>query len=263
MTEQEYNEIPAIRSSYLKNSYGQSMAYAKFKKDEPQKSQNVSTKIDALNFGIAFHALVLEPDRTDEVIKRMPEFGRKKDDLTAKAEWLKDNHKPECVVMREQEYSQALAMAVAVREHAGASKLLDGCAFESLCTGELSSVDCKARFDAFNGNEDYIIDLKSASDPSPIEFMKSANNFGYDISAGLSCKLYQLAYGKMPRFLFIVVGKNKPHEVVIYEATMEFLDNGTEIVNGELERWSHCLALETWPGYDDEIFALELPGWVR
>ena len=110
---------------------------------------------------------------------------------------------------------------------------------------------------------DCVVDIKTTANASPGEFRRSVYNFSYHLQA----QHYMVA-AERGRFIFIVVERDAPHCVAIYELDDDALKLGYEDREFLLGQWALCEAeeaaggLDAWPGFAIEIQELSLPGWA-
>jgi exodeoxyribonuclease VIII len=108
-----------------------------------------------------------------------------------------------------------------------------------------------------------IVDLKTAQDASESEFARACVNHWYHVQTAWYLDGYLATTGEMPKgFVFIVVENTAPHQVAVYYAPPEMIALGRRIYEPVLERYEQCRQDNTWPGYGDEIRALNLPAWA-
>lgn len=124
----------------------------------------------------------------------------------------------------------------------------------------------RARFDwltpQVEGRRRFIVDLKTARSAEPDAFGKSAADFGYAISAAQyvdgsrACGL-----ADDPAFLLVVVEKEPPYVVSVFQVDDDLLDLGRALMRSALRTYAECTATDTWPGYLRDVAPLELPGY--
>jgi hypothetical protein len=220
--------------------------------------------------GSATHSAILEPDLFVKEWGRLPEGdGRSKIVKEAKAELIVQfgaDH-----VLKPDVYDNILAMRDSVLGNALALDLLDGADTETSHywaegTGAID-VKCKARIDALPREDslwsDCVVDIKTTANAHPDEFRRTVFNFSYHLQA----QHYMVA-AERGRFIFIVVERDAPHCVAIYELDDDALKLGYEDREFLLGQWALCEAEEAaggpdaWPGFPVEIQELSLPGWA-
>lgn len=111
----------------------------------------------------------------------------------------------------------------------------------------------------------YLVDLKTAAGAiHPSEFERTAWNRHY----GLQVAWYRQILGLNDTVavpLWVVVSKDAPHQVYVYQASPELLERGTEDMYRALELYARCEADGVWPGLadDQQIHTIDVPRWAR
>ena len=263
----DYHAAPGASASRLKE-LKRSAAHMKYAMDNPQEPTQ------AMIIGSATHSAILEPDLFVKEWGRIPEGdGRSKAVKEAKAELITQFGVGQ--VLKPDVYDNILAMRDSVLDNALASDLLDGADTEvSHYWGERYihgtkplEVDCKARIDALPAESSMwnhcVVDIKTTANGSPEEFRRSCFNFSYHLQAQ-----HYLSATERTRFIFIVVERDAPHCVAVYELDDDALRLGREDREFLLGQWALCEAEEAaggpdaWPGFPVEVQELSLPGWA-
>ena len=166
------------------------------------------------------------------------------------------------------DYARAVALANAVKADPIAGALFaEGDAEVSLFwPDDETGVVRRARFDwltpSTSGRRRFIVDLKTARSAEPDAFGKSAADFGYAISAAnyvdgaRACGL-----ADDPAFLLVVVEKEPPYVVSIFQVDDDLLQIGRSLMRTALRTYKHCTDTDQWPGYLSDVAPLELPGY--
>ena len=176
----------------------------------------------ALTLGRAVHAYVLEGPAVFESRfafggpinpKTNRRFGS---DTKAYHKWAAEQGKP-CLSFEERD--QVVRMATAVRQNPDAVKWLDG-EHEVTFRTKLDGMPVQCRCDTINEGEKWISDLKTTE--SLAKFRRSFIGLGYHRQRAI----YRLVVSKVLdipvasiRFPFVVVEKNPPYAVGIFELT--------------------------------------------
>jgi len=257
----EYRKKPGISASDLKKMV-KSMATWKYEKDHPEDSDS-----EALQFGRAYHKLMLEPDDFDKEFIVSPKFDRRtKEGKEAYAKFLEQAEGKE--VINEETYQKLLEMQIALYNTPFVKLLIKGEHEKSFFwTDAESGVECKCRPDSFGKiKEQYVcVDLKTTSNAETDAFMRDSMKFGYDIQASHYCEGLQNKYGQPFKFIFIAQEKKAPYLVNVLEADEYFIKSGAEVRKMLLEKYKECLEKDVWPGYMDEksgINSLSVPKWI-
>ena len=113
-------------------------------------------------------------------------------------------------------------------------------------------------------------DLKfmAGSHCSPAGFSKAIANFGYHQSAAFYDAGIEAIYGESPNYwLFIVVEKDEPHSVSIYQLPKPDLERGKAQNRVAIRTFAECLnrgvEARHWPAFTAEPEVIGLPGWAR
>lgn len=111
-----------------------------------------------------------------------------------------------------------------------------------------------------------VTDLKmmAATNCSPRGFSKAIDNFGYHISAAHYGEGIKQIYGKYPtHWLHIVVEKDEPHTVSLYELPAEDIERGRLLMRQAINVFAECRKRNDWPGYADKPMQVGLPIYAR
>ena len=266
----DYHAMPGASASRLKQLQ-RSAAHMKYAMDNPQEPTQ------AMIIGTATHSAILEPVLFAKEWGRLPEGdGRSTAVKEAKAELIIEfgaDH-----ILKPDAYDNILAMRDSVLGNALPADLLDGADTEvshywAEGTGTINEyrqldVKCKARIDALPREDSQwgncVVDIKTTANAHPDEFQRSVFNFSYHIQAQ-----HYMTAAERERFIFIVVERDAPHCVAIYELDDDALKLGYQDREFLLGQWALCEAEEAaggpdaWPGFPcEEIQELSLPGWA-
>lgn len=213
------------------------------------KAKEEAKDTPALLFGEAFHMAILEPDRyavTYQITDKKTQKG---------------NQLPREIADKIQ------AMKAHLMAHETAWELLSGDIETELSAFWMDPVYddvlCKARLDVLNKTNQTIVDLKTCIDARPVAITRDAHKYGWH------CQAFWYTYGlqilsKAPHdFYFVAIEKEPPWAVSVYKASPEFIQEGGVQCQKALEIYTDCKKKEEWPGYDEEIKNLKLPGWVE
>lgn len=203
------------------------------------KQQQEEKNQSAFNFGTAAHLALLEPHllNTISVFSGLRKAGK------AYEQFVLDN--PGQLILSESEKMRLDAMVVAFHNHEK-SNILNNCDFEYTMCGELRGTKLKARADAINIEDGYIVDVKTTSYDSSIQtFRETIDSFKYDLSAALYCLIAEQIYGKKFDFHFIVLSK-QDMSCGIYKTSSATLSKGVDKVNKALQIYQQCKLTGLW-----------------
>jgi hypothetical protein len=241
VSEADYDRIPALRSSLLKE-FMKSPAHYKWAIDNPDKS-------DAAHFviGSLVHAMLLEPD---EVAKKFVKCD------------MKTRHNKEFYALKSQVAPRGMQIALA-HEWADAErmvnnalddfhirKLMDTVYAEITAVSQVGGVWCKCRIDGFLPEEQTIIDIKTTGD-TVYWFPHNLRKFGYEISAPYYVDITSMAGSPITKYQFVVIEKKPPFAAKIFTMSNEYLSSGRTRYMEALGRFKKCLDTNEWKGYDN------------
>lgn len=153
----------------------------------------------------------------------------------------------------------------AISGHPTAIKLFGKGEPEVTLTWEWDGLPCKARPDFLADDLTYVLDLKTANTINPRAVGRKAFGEGWFVRAAWYTAGVKAARGTLPdKYLFVVVEKDAPHLIGVYELDNRALLFGEQIIMRTLDRAVTCLKTGIWPGYGDgEITRLSLPTWAE
>lgn len=233
------------------------------------------------DFGIAIHLAVLEPEKLADRIFVIDA----KDFRTKAAQEQRDMaYVGKQIPLLWEDFEIVKRMRKHLEASPAADLLFGEGQNEVSYTWEWAGVPCKARADRLVGNK--IIDLKSASSASPAAFQRAMTRDGHHVRAAwyldgyAELWRYSLADAgtiipdEMPvrvngsEYLFVVVGKDKPHLVQTYQIGEHSLVRGRTLYRKALSECRQCLTTGIWRGYgpsvsgEDKIIDINLPAWA-
>lgn len=95
-------------------------------------------------------------------------------------------------------------------------------------------------------------------------FARAIGNFGFHQSAAFYADGLKAAYGHAPtNRLHIVVEKDPPYSVSLYELPDEDLQRGRWLNRQAIRRFADCLSKNQWPAYSEEPSFCGLGSWAR
>lgn len=152
-------------------------------------------------------------------------------------------------------------MRTAIIKHpAAALALKEGITGKSLFSEDPDTgLQLKGRPDWMSGNA--IVDLKTTYDASPSGFARTVANFGYAIQAAFYLDLANRLNLKKDVFLFIVVEKDAPYAVGVYQLDEASIEIGRQQYRRLLNRYMECVSTDSWPAYSRHVEFLSLPSW--
>lgn len=257
----DYENWDAVRASTLKH-FDRSALHARHEMIHAPK------ETPALKFGHAFHTAILEPEKfATQYIVSPKVDGRTSRGKQLNAEFEAKRAALGALGITDYESSQMDAMRSAVMAHPLAKLLIEGAGKNEVSglwvdpeTGEL----CKLRADrlALMYGYSVVIDLKSADDASRPTFSKAIANYRYAEQAAFYLDGLNVLGPCERRFVFIVVEKEEPYGVAVYELAPEGIEAGRRRVRRHLEMYAKAKKSNVWPGYSDGLEPISLPMWA-
>lgn len=168
-----YFSLPSIDQSQLKQYLANPADWAY------KRLYGDTKKTDALNFGTAFHALLLD---TTEVVS-LPEGETFRSG--ANRQWREDEEALGHIVVSAPEMTLLLRMRDNLRRYPEFYDLIDDGLREQAIewTDAETGLRLKAKLDLIPRNTDFLVDLKTARSANARDFMRESLDYGYHIQA--------------------------------------------------------------------------------
>ena len=256
---EEYLSWPAASSHDLMTVLRSPMHYH-YSRTHPQEAT------PAMKFGSAAHAWILTPDEAPDQVFVMPEdLNRRTKAGKEEYQNLLELHAGKTLISAS-ESRRIAGMAATVNKHTAAREALEAaphrehsCVWAHGATGML----CRGRPDAYG--TDIVVDLKTTADAQPDAFSRSVENYRYHMQAyAYLYGLYRLqAVKESTRFVFIVVEREPPYDVAVYELEAEDIVRGGELYALALQRLKACQGADSWEGDTTQTYTIGLPKWAR
>lgn len=261
MTEQEYNEYPAIRRSALWKVLESPEKY-KYSIDHPEEPT------PALIFGQAFHTMALQPEEFDKQFAVLPNVDRRtKQGKAEYADFIEQNEGK--AIITQDTFQQITEMCEKLNGNQFVKSLLKGAEIEKpyFWTDDITEEPCKVRVDAYNSRfeQPLIIDIKTTEYAENEAFMHSAIKYGYDLQAGMYTEGVRVNTGKKPDFVFIAIEKKAPYAINIFKADKLLVQRGEDLFRQAIGIYHDCKTTGNWFGYlgkFNELNNLGLPFWL-
>lgn len=237
-------------------------AHFKYRRENPEEE-----KTRALIVGDIAHIAVLEPNRfkdshyvkpktyEDEKGKVKPWNGN----ANVCKDWLEKHSDRE--VLTPLEAGSVIGMRKSVMENRTAKEILKKGDFEVslFATDPETQIQLKARPDWISGRS--LVNLKTTDDASKEAFQRSIEKFHYDSAAAFHLDVCNLLGLQKEFYVFIVVEKEPPFAMALYELDEKSKDIGRLKYRRWLSLYSHCANVDEWPGYDESIQPISLRDW--
>lgn len=249
MPNAHYQAIDAISASGAKRIL-KSPRHFYVNREDPEEST------DSMEFGIAVHTGVLEPEAyVDRVVLQPPfDMNSSRDRIAAMAFANEHVGKIALSLMDRQRAARTIA---ATREHEAAARLLAGAKTEVslFWYDERTGVPCKARLDAMNHGG--ISDLKTTLDASREAFRRTAEQRMYHVQKHHYCDGFRAVFGRDPEYFAFIAAESQPLHGVACWLLPEWLQKrGRVLLDEAVTRYATSLSTDTWPLYPQTIEVL-------
>jgi hypothetical protein len=249
----EYHTWPGFSQSRAKVLRDRSPLHLRWELDHP------SQPTPAQRLGAAVHTAVLQPELFPSHYCQEPDGSRRTNAYRDEKAALEENG---FTVLTADEWQTCHSMRKAIAEHRIASRLLEGDPERSAVWDDPDAgVRCKGRFDLISSRTPSIVDFKTARDASPAEFARAAFNFGYYMQAAHYLQGAQECGLDAQHFVFVVIEKEPPFAVAVYDAEPTLLTAGAEELRPLMLLWKKCEDRQEWPGYAERAVPLLLEPW--
>jgi exodeoxyribonuclease VIII len=253
-----YHAAPGISNSGLSIIAERTPAHYKASRE------NERVETPAMSAGKRLHCAVLEPHEFERIYVPIPKIDKRTN--TGKAEqaaW--DAANAGKLPINPDEREQVLRVRDVLHADARVRELLSGGHKERSIfakdpeTGVLTK--CRPDNDKIIDGCRIITDLKSTLDASPEDFMWSAYRYGYFRQAPFYTDVcnWEGSEQQVDAFFFIAFEKEPPYGYIVYEAAPRFMARGRDAYRTALNTYAKCVETETWPCYDTDVHALDLP----
>lgn len=253
MNDREYNAMPGIRRSdlwWMKKS----PAHFKYHLENHETS-------DALTFGSAAHAYILEPQTFLREYAVMPNVDRRTKAGKERIEQFKEENANKTWIS-EEDMQTIAAMADALMQNGDVARLLVApkrvevpfCWIDGE-TGE----ECKCKADIITEIDGipYIVDYKTTLSCEDGAFERSARKYGYRFQTGFYSEGINLCTMEEHRFVFIAQEKYAPYLSRVYICDEGFVNAGKREFHELLRRYHTCKKSNKWKGYETEYLYAE------
>jgi len=207
---EDYHASPGISASGLKTIYLKSMFH--YLNQKPFESK-------AMAFGSAVHTALLEPDDFDNEYYIMPKLDRR----TKIGQTIYNNHlklTKDKKLLTKEEGDKINYIIKNFRKNTLAKEYSQG-QIEISHYGKYNDIDVRIRPDVLNRERDFISDVKTCQDNSPMAFKRDIYKYAYHLQAAFY--IDQLGINN---FKFIAVQNVYPFTVEVYTLSNELLERG-------------------------------------
>ena len=251
--EDEYHALPRLSQSSIKTLL-RSPAHYKGQERKESKEMKQGSLIDIA---------LTEPARLDTDYHVVPAGFRM--DPRTKAYQAEEALAAGRIMVKQPDFDKAQAIRDAVQSHLIASQLLEGAQAQLAAfwqeETEHGLVKMKGRMDWVNPGMRILIDLKSTDDAR--SFPKKAGDLGYFIQDAAYRRGWEMAGGfAVDAFVFIVVERDPPHGIKLYELSQKARDKGLQQYLKGVNRYAQCVATDNWFTYDPHIVEVDVPEYT-
>lgn len=286
-----YQALPETSGSSLVTVYNESPAHDRYQERD---------ETPALKFGIAAHAMLLEPEAFAAEFVRDIDEEQYPDALVTQndmKEWLKSRgqkvsgNKPELVerilalepnthildvlkqahqdanegktILKPEDFDAVQEMRSTILQDDDMRAMLEGGFAEYSLVGQLSGVGVKTRPDLIT-SAGGIVQYKTTLTAHPVEFGRKLDGYGYLLKAALEWECFTVCYGQEPAYyIWLAQEKKSPFIWKPYNLTEEALTIGRVQLDTALKIYARCLESGNWPAYGNEIEPVQLPEWLK
>ena len=250
-----YHELPYLGSSSFKR-LAESPGIFDFERKNPSPSS------DEQRIGEATHTLVMEPAKFDSVAVLSPHDEYRTNEAK---KWKADTIAAGVIPLKSPEWATVQRMRDALLAHRSASALLkpaDDVLVESTIIFDAYGMRCKARPDVFRAKEGIIVDVKTTRLTNEREWEREVATTGLYFQPWWYLLAAELATDAAPsRFIWCVVGKERPHPVWCREASPAWVELARKQGERLIETYKACDEADVWPLSSDGIELSEPPAW--
>lgn len=264
MPDAEYFKAPGVSQSDLKHLMRSPAHYLAYKADPDDES----TK--AQEFGDQFDRFLCDREKFESTLAVKPRgmnFA-----TTVGKDWRAKQQADGREIIASADYDKIGGMLDALWSHPYAKEILANsdlqvCGFAPFALG--GKVQRKGKFDIRPRSGNFLADIKSTEDAREAHFIYQCRQYGYHVQAGSYLSLNNSATNEARDcFLFVVVEKEKPHGVVVYNMPADLENNprriptiaeGRRAYVEALQKYIECETSGIWPCYPTDV--VEIGKW--
>jgi hypothetical protein len=260
ITFEEYRKLEAFSRSDLEVLLTRSPAHLKAVLDGRVKRE----RTDALHLGALAHTAILEPYNFFGVMEQFYSVKPKGMKFTSKEgkEWKKAQVQAGRQIITQAEFEFLKAAPQAIKDHPEAYRLFETGYPERTFVGEdpVTGLKLKSRMD-FVPVGNVLVDVKTAVDARPAQFLRAMLAHGYHRQAQFYLKTANLCGEQKTVFVFVVIEKRPPYAVAVYRVSTEMLLAAAQEIESGIRILARCVETGLWPAYEDAMQTLQLPEW--
>lgn len=260
-----YHDIPA--RDYHAMPYLGSSAFKRLAESPgifDYERRNPSPDTDETRIGTSLHTLVMEPAKFDAVAVLSPHDEYRTNEAKA---WKAATIAAGVIPLKANEWATVQRMRDALLAHRSASALLkpaDDVLVESTIIFDAYGLRAKARPDVFRAKDGIIVDVKTTRLTNEREWEREVATTGLYFQPWWYLLAAAEATDAAPsRFVWCVVGKERPHPVWCREASPAWVDHARREGERLIETYKACDEADVWPLSSDGIELSEPPAWLK
>lgn len=279
LSDDYYHGGPGISSSNVKVVVNKSPFHLWDQKINPKRQEEEveeykpGGKMNAKDFGHAYHTIILEPVKFSRQYIQLPEMPHGiTTRMNAGKAFIKDfadSHEGKRVIC-EEDMNMLKTMAASVRNHPKAAKILE--IGKGIIESSFFHIDketgllLKIRPDYMRRGI-YIADLKSTVDASYDYFSRHLFTFGYHISSAMYLDVFKAETGEdyQGKFILVCQEKERPHAIANYVISDEAIAFGRDQYRKALIQIAECVnkyGSDPWESYPPDIQQIDIPNWA-
>lgn len=211
----------------------------------------------AMELGSLIHCLLLQPEDFHLNYSIMPNVDRRtKDGKATYEEFLaKSDGK---IVITQDDYNHAFDITDNAKSNTAIAKAINGCKhFETEWRAEIGGLPIRGFYDG--EADDYILEVKTASDAEPRTIINDFYKKGYHIQGGL----YNMVSEKP--ILYVILETTSPYNCYTAWATDKYINTGRKIALDLIEGFKYCMEDNGFDkGYEHYHgnISIDLPHWI-
>lgn len=224
--------------------------------------QNPKPRTAAMNFGSGAHEWLLEPSTFKERHFILPEDHNSR--TNAGKELVAEAEGRGLRVLKAEEWTALQAMREAVAAHPYAMAAFEGGQPEAslIWRDPKAGVMCRAKPDYIPGKGRIYADYKTTRSVRTLELQRTIADYGYHQQASwYSDGFRELGLCERAIMLFVFQEKTAPYLVRCVTLGQPSLMIAEEANDKARRIFGVCVKSGEWPGYVEDIQALDLPGW--
>jgi exodeoxyribonuclease VIII len=243
-----YHAHDSLNSSGLK-VFKQSPSHYQHYKTSPHEDKPYFT------MGSFIHCGLLEPDMLNNRYFQLPEkINRTTKEGKAQYQAAIDEANGRKIITT-QEFRDLQGILESVSSNKTAMQLLKHGHAEVSVFSEINGIKVRCRPDVWSGS--IITDVKSTTDASYYAFKRDMYKYKYDLQQVFYQAVMASIGHEIDNFLFLVIEKNAPYGVAIYDLSTDIITRAKSDMVALLDDFKRCLDSGIWPSYGEEIRTIE------